>query len=184
MNLKTFAKAVRRSARENASEDRWRSGNHRGHHSGLFRYHSDPQGHDPAGREKAGAGSGEAGREDHCQDGRPGVCADCAEYGCVCGCVIGAVHVDERRNAALAAACTLSESALKTYQDKVLETIGPEKEQEIRETIALEKMAKYPEPATIQPAKNLVTTDISYDQRVKCWESLDQHLLLDDQGHD
>ena len=88
------------------------------------------------------------------------------------GCVIGAVHVDERRNAALAAACTLSESALKTYQDKVLETIGPEKEQEIRETIALEKMAKYPEPATIQPAKNLVTTDISYDQRVKCWESL------------
>ena len=80
--------------------------------------------------------------------------------------------MDERRNAALAAACTLSESALKTYQDKVLEAIGPEKEQEIRETIALEKMAKCPEPATIQPAKNLVTTDVSYDQRVKCWESL------------
>ena len=33
-------------------------------------------------------------------------------------------------------------------------------------------MAKCPEPATIQPAKNLATTDVSYDQRVKCWESL------------
>ena len=87
------------------------------------------------------------------------------------GCVIGAIHVDERRNAALAAACTLSESALKTYQDKVLETIGPEKEQEIRETIALEKMAKHPEPATVPTAKN-VGEDIAYDQRVKCWESL------------
>ena len=33
-------------------------------------------------------------------------------------------------------------------------------------------MAKCPEPATIQPAKNLAATDVSYDQRVKCWESL------------
>lgn len=87
------------------------------------------------------------------------------------GCIIGAIHVDERRNAALAAACTLSETALKTYQDKVLETIGSEKEQEIRETIALEKMAKHPEPASVPVAKNM-GEDAAYDQRVKCWESL------------
>ena len=77
-----------------------------------------------------------------------------------------------QQNAALAAACTLSETALRTYQNKVVETIGAEKEQEIREAVALDKMAKSPEPAVIPNAKGVKTDDISYDQRVKCWESL------------
>lgn len=87
-------------------------------------------------------------------------------------CAVGALKVENKQNAALAAACTLSETALRTYQDKVLETIGPEKEQQIREAVTLDKMAKSPEPATIPAAKGAKQTDISYDQRVKCWESL------------
>ena len=39
-------------------------------------------------------------------------------------CLIGANSVNLRRNAALATAYTLSESALKEYQEKVVETIG------------------------------------------------------------
>ena len=87
-------------------------------------------------------------------------------------CMIGSHNVKDRQNAALAAACTLSETALKTYQEKVIETVGPEKEQEIREAVALDKMAKSPEPTTIPAAKGVKQTDISYDQQVKCWESL------------
>ena len=42
-------------------------------------------------------------------------------------CLIGASSVNTRRNAALATAYTLSESALKEYQGKVIETIGEKK---------------------------------------------------------
>lgn len=87
-------------------------------------------------------------------------------------CTIGALKVKSQQNAALAAACTLSETALRTYQNKVVETIGAEKEQEICEAVALDKMAKSPEPAVIPNAKGIKMDDISYDQRVKCWESL------------
>ena len=87
-------------------------------------------------------------------------------------CTVGALKVENKQNAALAAACTLSETALRTYQDKVVEVIGEEKEQQIREAVALDKMAKTPEPAVIPVAKGVKMDDISYDQRVKCWESL------------
>ena len=43
-------------------------------------------------------------------------------------CLIGASSVNMRRRAALATAYTLSESALKEYQEKVVETIGEKKE--------------------------------------------------------
>lgn len=98
------------------------------------------------------------------------------------GCIIGAINVNERRNAALAAACTLSESALKTYQDKVLEAIGPEKEQEIRESIALEKMAKSPEPTTIPTAKGVDSKSESYGTAVKCYESLTDRYFYSTQN--
>lgn len=87
-------------------------------------------------------------------------------------CTVGALKVENKQNAALAAACTLSETALRTYQDKVVEVIGEEKEQQIREAVALDKMAKTPEPVVIPVAKGVKMDDISYDQRVKCWESL------------
>ena len=59
-------------------------------------------------------------------------------------CLIGASSVNARRNAALATAYTLSESALKQYKDKVVETIGEKKEQAIRDSIAKDKIEKNP----------------------------------------
>lgn len=90
------------------------------------------------------------------------------------GCIIGASSVNDRRNAALAAAYTMSETALRSYQDKVVETVGPEKAKEIKEAVALDKMAKCPEPKNppvATPQKPDIGNDF-YNKPVKCWESL------------
>lgn len=67
-------------------------------------------------------------------------------------CIIGANSVNARRNAALATAYSLSESALKDYKSKVLETVGEKKEKEVREEIAKDKIAK-------NPVTEIVVTD-------------------------
>lgn len=59
-------------------------------------------------------------------------------------CLIGANSVNQRRNAAIAAAYSLSESALKEYREKVVETIGERKEQAIRDDIAKDKIIENP----------------------------------------
>lgn len=59
-------------------------------------------------------------------------------------CIIGANAVNAKRNAALAAAYTLSERTLLTYRDKVIETIGDKKEKEVREKIAQDEVDKQP----------------------------------------
>lgn len=59
-------------------------------------------------------------------------------------CLIGASSANLRRNAALATAYTLSESVLKDYQEKVVETIGDKKEQTVRDSIAKDKLDKNP----------------------------------------
>lgn len=66
----------------------------------------------------------------------------------ICGlstaCLIGASSVNFRRNAALATAYTLSESALKEYQEKVVETIGEKKEEVVRSAIAKDHIQNNP----------------------------------------
>ena len=59
-------------------------------------------------------------------------------------CLIGASSVNLRRNAALATAYTLSESALKEYQEKVIQTIGEKKEQAVKDAIAKDKIERNP----------------------------------------
>lgn len=59
-------------------------------------------------------------------------------------CIIGASAVSTKRNAALATAYTISENALLTYRDKVIETIGEKKEKEIRNKVAQDKVDKEP----------------------------------------
>ena len=59
-------------------------------------------------------------------------------------CLIGASSVNLRRNAALATAYTLSESALKEYREKVVETIGEKKEQAVQDAVAKERISKSP----------------------------------------
>lgn len=60
------------------------------------------------------------------------------------GCLIGASSVSARRNAALAAAYNLSQTALTEYKEKVIETIGEKKERTIKDKIAQEKVDKNP----------------------------------------
>jgi len=59
-------------------------------------------------------------------------------------CLIGASSVNVRRNAALATAYTLSESALKEYQEKVIETIGEKKEESVRDAVAKDRVDRNP----------------------------------------
>ena len=58
------------------------------------------------------------------------------------GCIIGASRVNTKRNAALATAYSLSESALKEYQTKVIESVGEEKASEITEKVHKELIDK------------------------------------------
>lgn len=60
------------------------------------------------------------------------------------GCLIGASSVNMRRNAALATAYALSETTLKDYKDKITETLGEKKTEEIRDAIAKDKLEKNP----------------------------------------
>lgn len=59
-------------------------------------------------------------------------------------CLVGASSVNAKRNAALTAAYTLSESTLRDYQKKVIETIGEKKEQTVRDAVAKERLEKNP----------------------------------------
>ena len=67
-----------------------------------------------------------------------GYCASAA-------CIIGANSVNAKRNAVLAGAYKLSESALLEYRDKVKEVIGEEREREIKDSIAQDRVDKTPE---------------------------------------
>lgn len=64
--------------------------------------------------------------------------------GCSIACLVGASSVNTRRNAALATAYKISETALAEYREKVVETIGESKEQQIREKVAKERVDKTP----------------------------------------
>lgn len=54
-------------------------------------------------------------------------------------CLIGASSAHTRRTTALATLYKLSENTLATYRDKVIETVGEEKEREIKRKVAHEK---------------------------------------------
>lgn len=59
-------------------------------------------------------------------------------------CLIGASSTNARRNAALATAYSLSETALRDYKEKVVETVGEKKEREVRDAIAKDQIEKDP----------------------------------------
>ena len=60
------------------------------------------------------------------------------------GCLIKAVSINTRRNAALVTAYNLSKNALEEYQAKVVENIGEKKEKIIHDQIAQDKIEKDP----------------------------------------
>lgn len=51
-------------------------------------------------------------------------------------CIIGSNAIKTKRNYALAALATASETALKSYTEKVIETVGEKKEREIRNQVS------------------------------------------------
>lgn len=59
-------------------------------------------------------------------------------------CLIGASSTNLKRNAALATAYKISESALTEYREKVVDTIGEEKEREVRESIHKDRIEQNP----------------------------------------
>lgn len=72
---------------------------------------------------------------------------------CSVGCLIGASSVNARRNAALATAYTISETAFKEYKEKAIEVVGEKKEQAIRDAVAKDKL----EQAHVKDREFIVT---------------------------
>lgn len=64
--------------------------------------------------------------------------------GMAIACIIGANSINLRRNAALASVYGLTEAALKEYQDKVVETFGETKAQQVKDSIAKDRVEKTP----------------------------------------
>lgn len=59
-------------------------------------------------------------------------------------CLIGSNSVNAKRNAALATAYKLSETAFAEYRDKVVETIGEKKEKVVRDKVAEQQLKDNP----------------------------------------
>lgn len=59
-------------------------------------------------------------------------------------CIIGSDSICLKRNTVLASALTLSETMLSDYKDKVVEVIGEKKENQIRNSVAADKIASNP----------------------------------------
>lgn len=64
--------------------------------------------------------------------------------GAAIACIVGASKINSRRNVMLATAYNLTERTLTEYRDKVVEVIGEEKEKEIRDEIAKDRIDKKP----------------------------------------
>lgn len=60
------------------------------------------------------------------------------------GFIIGAQHISNRKNAALAAAYSLVETGFAEYKNKVVETIGEKAEDGIREAVVKERVEQNP----------------------------------------
>ena len=77
-------------------------------------------------------------------------------------CLVGANSVHAKRNAALAAAYTISDTALREYREKVVETMGEKKDRAIKDEIAKDKLENDP----VQNHEVIITkngTTLCYD---------------------
>lgn len=63
-------------------------------------------------------------------------------------CLIGASTLSGKRNAALATAASLTETSLREYRGKVIETIGEKKESSILDAIDHDRVEKNPPPTS------------------------------------
>lgn len=80
--------------------------------------------------------------------------------------ILGANHISIRKNAALTAAYSVSEKALTEYQNKVIDTIGKDKEQKITDAIASDHVlaTPLPEEEDSQIIQNKDTDTLCFDK--------------------
>lgn len=88
-------------------------------------------------------------------------------------CVVGASSINYKRNAALAAAYTLSETAFSEYKEKVIETIGEKKEQVVKDKVAEEKIKNDP----VSQTKEVIITEKG---NTLCYDSLSGRYFKSD----
>lgn len=81
-------------------------------------------------------------------------------------CLLGSHSVNSRRNAALATAYKLSETAFAEYRDSVIETIGEKKEKSIRDKVSEKELKETPvnrtEVITVGGGKTLFFDPMSH----------------------
>ena len=164
MNIKTMAKSVLAGAKKHSPEILIGMGIAGAASSVIFAVKATPKAMFLLEEKRQELGVENLEAKEIIKTAAPVYIPTAVSFGVSVACIVGASSVNARRNAALTAAYTLSESTLRTYRDKVLETVGEDKEREIRQKAAIEQQQRTPEPQT------LVVSSAS--GQLKCFDSL------------
>lgn len=164
MNIKTMAKSVWAGAKKHSPEILIGMGIAGAASSVIFAVKATPKAMILLEEKRQELGVEKLEAKEIIKTAAPVYIPTAVSFGVSVACIVGASSVNARRNAALTAAYTLSESALRTYRDKVLETVGEDKEREIRQKAAIEQQQKTPEPQALVVS--------SAAGQLKCFDSL------------
>lgn len=164
MNIKTMAKSVWAGAKKHSPEILIGMGIAGAASSVIFAVKATPKAMILLEEKRQELGVEKLEAKEIIKTAAPVYIPTAVSFGVSVACIVGASSVNARRNAALTAAYTLSESTLRTYRDKVLETVGEDKEREIRQKAAIEQQQSTPEPQTLAVS--------SAAGQLKCFDSL------------
>jgi hypothetical protein len=164
MNIKTMAKSVWAGAKKHSPEILIGMGIAGAASSVIFAVKATPKAMILLEEKRQELGVEKLEAKEIIKTAAPVYIPTAVSFGVSVACIVGASSVNARRNAALTAAYTLSESTLRTYRDKVLETVGEDKEREIRQKAAIEQQQRTPEPQTLVAS--------SATGQLKCFDSL------------
>lgn len=164
MNIKTMAKSVWAGAKKHSPEILIGMGIAGAASSVIFAVKATPKAMILLEEKRQELGVEKLEAKEIIKTAAPVYIPTAVSFGVSVACIVGASSVNARRNAALTAAYTLSESTLRTYRDKVLETVGEDKEREIRQKATIEQQQKIPEPQALVVS--------SAAGQLKCFDSL------------
>lgn len=164
MNIKTMAKSVWAGAKKHSPEILIGMGIAGAASSVIFAVKATPKAMILLEEKRQELGVEKLEAKEIIKTAAPVYIPTAVSFGVSVACIVGASSVNARRNAALTAAYTLSESTLRTYRDKVLETVGEDKEREIRQKVAIEQQQHTQEPQTLVVS--------SAAGQLKCFDSL------------
>lgn len=164
MNIKTMAKSVWAGAKKHSPEILIGMGIAGAASSVIFAIKATPKAMILLEEKRQELGVEKLEAKEIIKTAAPVYIPTAVSFGVSVACIVGASSVNARRSAALTAAYTLSESTLRTYRDKVLETVGEDKECEIRQKAAIEQQQKTPEPQALVVSRAA--------GQLKCFDSL------------